>query len=169
MSRLTVVVAVGALFITATPSASATPPLRERLTFPIAFVDDETCAFRVTVDLVFTNAIGEFVEADGVMRTLHLNQSTVGTMSANGRTLTVNIRETIIVEFDDGIPVRARHVGVLDAIRGPGGPLFLRTGQALFEVVFDPVSGFFVDGPLLARHGLRATFDADRFCAALAA
>jgi tetrahydromethanopterin S-methyltransferase subunit E len=32
--------------------------------------------------------------------------------------------------------------------------------------VFDPILGFYVDGPLVARHGLRDDFDPVAFCAA---
>lgn len=49
----------------------------------------------------------------------------------------------------------------------PGVLLPHRTGQAAFEVVFDPDRGFYPDGPLIARHGLRADFDPIAFCAAL--
>ena len=99
---------------------------------------------------------------------LQLHQSTSGTFAANGVTLRINIRETIIVTFANGVPVTAKHVGLLNSIVGPGGPVFLRSGQALFEVVFDPASGFYVDGPLIARHGLRDVFDPVSFCAAFA-
>ena len=68
------------------------------------------------------------------------------------------------------MPVSAKHVGVLDNISGPNGEhLFFRTGQAVYEVVFDPVLGYYVDGPLVTRHGIRDDFDATEFCAAFAA
>jgi hypothetical protein len=35
--------------------------------------------------------------------------------------------------------------------------------------VFDPILGFYVDGPLVARHGLRDDFDPVAFCAAFGA
>jgi hypothetical protein len=124
------------------------------------FVDSVTCEFPVAGDIVFRNDITEFADGQGVLEKLILNQSTVGTLTANEVTLELNIRETIIVDFVDGIALAAKHVGVLDSVRGPGGPVFLRTGQAAFEVV----GGF--DGPLIARHGLRADFDPVAFCAA---
>lgn len=142
-------------------AAGATPPVHDSFTFHDEFVDTDTCSFPVVGDTVFTNDVIEWFD-DGVTTTLHLHQSTAGTLTANGTTLRVNIRETIIVEFVDGVPVTAKHVGLLDSIVGPGGPVFHRSGQALFEVV----GGF--DGPLIARHGLRDVFDPAEFCAAFA-
>lgn len=152
--------AVSALVFAAV--ASATPPVHDSFTFHDQFVDTDTCAFPVTGDTVFTNDVKEAFDADGVLTTVQLHQSTVGSFTANGTTLKVNIRETILVEFVDGVAVTAKHVGLLDSIVGPGGPIFHRSGQALFEVV----GGF--DGPLIARHGLRDVFDPVEFCAAFA-
>ena len=151
---------VSALALVAT--AAALPPSHDSFTFHDQFVDTDTCAFPVSGDTVFTNDIKETFDADGVITTVELHQSTVGSFTANGTTLKINVRETIIVEFVDGVAVTAKHVGLLNSIVGPGGPIFHRTGQALFEVV----GGF--DGPLIARHGLRDVFDPVEFCAAFA-
>jgi hypothetical protein len=165
MRKLVAIVFVfGALSLAAT--ATAAPPFHDSFTVHLTTVDTATCGFPVVQDWDFTNQITEFVDADGVTTTLQLHQSSVGTLTGNGTTLRLNIRETIIVDFEDGIPVRAKHVGVLDSVIGPRGPVFLRTGQATFDVVFDPNLGFYVDGPVLARHGLRADFDPVAFCAA---
>jgi hypothetical protein len=165
MRKLVAIVSVlGALSFAAT--AAAAPPFHDTFTVHLATVDTATCGFPVVQDWDFTNRITEFVDADGVTMALQLHQSSVGTLTGNGTTLKLNIRETVVVYFEDGIPVRAKHVGVLDSIVGAGGPVFLRTGQATFEVVFDPNLGFYVDGPVLARHGLRADFDPVAFCAA---
>ena len=143
--------------------AGATPPVHDSFTFHDQFVDTDTCAFPVAGDMVFTNDITEWLRRPGWHhRRCSLHQSTVGTFTAKGTTLRLNIRETIIVEFVDGVAVTAKHVGLLNSIVGPGGPVFLRTGQAVFEVV----GGF--DGPLIARHGLRDVFDPVEFCAAFA-
>ena len=152
--------AVAALVLAAW--AGATTPVHDSFTFPDQFVDTDTCAFPVAGNTVFTNDITEWFDDQGGIQTLHLNQSTVGTFTAKGTTLRLNIRETIIVEFVDGVAMTAKHVGLLNSIVGPGGPVFLRTGQAVFEVV----GGF--DGPLIARHGLRDVFDPVEFCAAFA-
>jgi hypothetical protein len=140
--------------------------VHDSFTFVNSFTDTDTCAFPVAVNTVFTNDITEFRDADGVPVALQLHQSEVGTWSAGGVTLKVNTRETILVTFENGIPVVAKHVGLLNSIIGPNGPLFLRTGQRAFEVVFDPDSGFYVDGPVIASHGVRADFDAAAVCAA---
>jgi hypothetical protein len=157
--------AVCAVFATTVSPAGAVPPLHESFSFVNSFTDNETCGFPIAVNTVFTNDITEFSQA-GELIGLQLHQSEVGTWSAKGVTLKVNTRETILVAFENGIPVIARHVGLLNSIIGPNGPLFLRTGQRAFEVVFDPSSGFYVDGPLIASHGVRANFDAAAVCAA---
>jgi hypothetical protein len=154
-----------AAFATTVSPASAVPPLHESFSFINSFTDSETCGFPIAVNTVFTNDITEFSQA-GELIGLQLHQSEVGTWSAKGVTLKVNIRETILVAFENGIPVIARHLGLLNSIIGPNGPLFLRTGQRAFEVVFDPSSGFYVDGPVIASHGVRANFDATAVCAA---
>jgi hypothetical protein len=160
-----------ALFVAAvaaaTPaSAVAVPPFHDTFTVHIVDVDTQTCAFPVTREWDFTNQINDQVDQEGMPKQLLLHQSSVGTISANGNTLRFSIRETIMVDFENGIPVSAKHVGNLDSI-GAGNALFHRSGQATFQVVFDPDLGFFVDGPLTARHGLRDDFDPVAFCEAL--
>ena len=121
----------------------------------------------MTVSGVFTNRITDSAFADGT-GTLQLHQSDVATATANGATVRVNSRYTIFVNFVDGVPVEAKHAGLLDSMIGPNGEhIFFRTGQAAYEVVFDPVSGFYVDGPVISRHGIRDDFDLAQFCAAL--
>jgi hypothetical protein len=165
MRKLIAIVSVlGALSLAATTAAA--PPVHDTFTVHRTTTDTTTCSFPVVQDWDFTNRTTALLDADGSLTGLQLHQSSVGTLTGNGTTLRLNIRETILVDFVDGIPVRAKHVGVLDSIVGPGGPVFLRTGQATFAVVFDPDLGFYVDGPVLARHGLRADFDPVAFCAA---
>jgi hypothetical protein len=147
--------------LAAVAAAGAGPPIHDTFTEHVVDVDTETCSFPVARDVVFTNNIASFFNGQGNITKLHLHQSTVGTLTANGTTLRVNIRETIFVEFAGGVPVTAKHVGQLDYIGGSGGqPVFHRTGQAVFQVVGG------VDGPLIARHGLRDDFDPVAFCAA---
>jgi len=134
--------------------------------YPVQFVDTETCGFPVAGDFVFTNDIADFFDKQGVETQLQLHQSDVGTYTAHGVTLRENDHYTIIVDFLDGVPVTAKHVGGLDEIIGPGGPIFHRTGVDEYAVVFDPSSGFYMDGPRILRHGLRDNFDPAEFCAA---
>ena len=162
MRTLLVVCCAAAASLAFASSAVAKAPVHDSFTFHDQFVDADTCDFQIVGDIVFTNDITEFSDATGSSTALYLHQSTAGTLIANGVTLRVNIRETIIVEVATGVAVTAKHVGLLNSIVGPGGPVFLRSGQALFEVV----GGF--DGPLIARHGLRDVFDPVSFCAAFA-
>jgi hypothetical protein len=163
MRRLLLIASVlGAL--TLASAAEAVPPIHDTVSFHDQFVDTTMCGFPIVGDLVFTNDITEFRDGEGTNSKLQLHQSTVGTFTANGVTLRINSRETIMVDFVDGVPVTAKHVGQLDHIRGPNGPIFHRTGQDVFQVVFDPQTGFYVDGPRIARHGLRDDFDLAVFC-----
>jgi hypothetical protein len=161
MTKLLAVVSAVTASLAFAAAAGAAPPVHDSFTFHDQFVDTDTCTFPVAGDTVFTNDIKETFGADGVITKVQLNQSTDGTLSANGVTLKLQIRETIIVTFVAGVAVTAKHVGLLNSIVGPSGPIFHRSGQALFEVV----GGF--DGPLIARHGLRDVFDPDELCAAL--
>jgi hypothetical protein len=166
MRVATFIAATAMVFAAAASPAAAVPPVHDTFSFVNSFVDTATCGFPVAVETVFTNDITEFSDADGTLTKLQLHQSEVGTWTAKGVALKVNLRETFLVEFENGIPVIAKHVGLLNSIVGPNGPVFLRTGQRVFEVVFDPASGFYVDGPLIAAHGVRANFDAAAVCAA---
>jgi hypothetical protein len=145
-------------------AATSAPPLHEKLpTIHLTDVDTETCSFPVVREWDADNDITTFFDADGNVTKVQLHQSAVGTLTGNGVTLRMNIRETIFLEFADGVPVTAKHVGQLDYIGGSQGqPVFHRTGQAVFEVV----GGF--DGPLIARHGLRDDLDPVAFCASFA-
>ncbi len=155
---------VGAVLATLVASpAGAVPPVHEGFSAHLTDVDTTTCSFPVTRDWVTRNDIKAFFDAGGNVTSVQLHQSSVGTLTGNGVTLRMNIRETIFLEFAGGAPVTAKHVGQLDYIGGRRGqPVFHRTGQAVYEVV----DGF--DGPLIARHGLRDDFDPVAFCASFA-
>jgi hypothetical protein len=121
--------------------ANAAASIRETFSFPYAYVDTETCGFPIAVEGVFTNMIIDSAVASGT-GTLELHQSDVATSTANGVTLRTNVHYTIFVTFVDGVPVSAKHVGLVDDITGPNGDhLFFRTGQAVYQVVFDPDLG----------------------------
>jgi hypothetical protein len=153
-----------ALAVAASPAAAGAPD-HETFTFTSDSVDT-SCGFPVAVHAEFTNMIIDSSLLTGT-GTLQLHQSDVETLTAKGVTLTVNDHYTIFVSIVDGVPQTSMHVGVLDDIRGPNGErLFFRTGQAVFQVVFDPDLGFYVDGALLVRHGVRDNFDGAKICAA---
>jgi hypothetical protein len=141
-------------------TAEAVPPLHDSFSIHLTDVDTQTCDFPVVRDWVFTTHDTVFFDAEGTITALQLHQSSVGTLTGNGVSLRLNIRETIMIEFVGGIPVTAKHVGQLDYISGSQGqPVFHRTGQEVREVVGG------LDGPLIARHGLRDDFDPVAFCA----
>jgi hypothetical protein len=167
MHKLIVAVLSGATLAFAV-SASAAPPEHDFFQSAYSYVDTSECGFPIAVQGLFTNRIIDTASATGT-GTLELHQSDVATLTATGVTLRVNDHFTILVTFVNGVPTSATHVGVLDNITGPNGEhIFFRTGQAVYDVVFDPVLGYYVDGQLVTRHGLRDDFDASAFCAAFA-
>ena len=146
--------------------ASAAAPDHELFTFSSDYVDTELCGFPIKVHSAFTNMIidASLLTGNG---TLQLHQHDVETWTANGVTLRVDDHYTIFVDSVGGVPQTAKHVGVLDDITGPGGDhVFFRTGEAVYQVVYDPSVGYYVDGPLVVRHGVRDNFDAAKVCAA---
>ena len=148
------------------PAALAAPPDHGTFSFTDDYTDTSECGFPIAVHADFTNMIidSSFLTGTG---TLQLHQSDVETWTANGVTVQVDRHYTIFVTYENGVPLRSKHVGVLDNVLGPNGEhLFFRTGEAVYEVVFDPALGYYVDGALLARHGVRDSFDAAKVCGA---
>ena len=161
---IVVVVALTLSLALAAAKANAAAPDHEFIKYQYGFVD-ETCGFPVVGDYVFTNDIIDSSLATGT-GTLQLHQSNVGTLTAKGVALREQDHYTIFVTIVNGVPVTATHVGDLDEIIGPGGPLFHRTGFDEYLVVFDPDLGYYVDGMRIVRHGLRDNFDGAEICAA---
>jgi hypothetical protein len=147
------------------PGAFAVAPDHDLFVNTYAYVDTDTCSFPIAIEGAFRNAIFDSSLATGT-GTAQLHQSDVASMTANGVTMSWNSHYTIFVTIVEGVPVSAKHVGALEDIHGPGGQVFHRSGQAVYDVVFDPDRGFYVDGPLVTRHGLRDNFDVAEFCAA---
>ena len=147
-------------------AAQAAAPDHETFDFSDSYTDTDLCGFPIAVESAFTNTIIDKSSATGT-GTLQLHQRDVETWTANGVTVDVKGAYTIFVRFVNGVPQTAKHVGLLDFVLGPNGDhLFFRTGVAVYQVVLDPGSGFYVDGPLIERHGVRADFDTQKICAA---
>jgi hypothetical protein len=154
-----------ALAVSAGPAPAAAPD-HETFKFSFDYIDTDTCGFPIAVHGDFTNMIVDSSLATGT-GTLQLHQRDVETWTAKGVTLRANGEYTIFVTIVNGVPQTAKHVGLLDDITGPNGEhLFFRTGEAVYQVVYDSDSGYYVDGPLIARRGVRDNFDAAKICAA---
>lgn len=150
----------------AVAAATAAAPDRETFQFSFDYTDTDTCSFPISVHGDFTNMIIDSSLATGT-GTLQLHQRDVETWTANGVTLHANGEYTIFVTIVNGIPQTTKHVGVLDFLLGSNGDhLFFRTGEAVYQVVYDPDAGHYVDGSLIVRHGVRDNFDAAKICAA---
>jgi hypothetical protein len=163
MRRLIMLATVGATLVVATSAAAGTAPQHFRFSFPYHFVDDQTCAFPISVDGVFTNDINEFDNPDGTIAGLQLHQSNVATSTGNGVTLTENERTQTFVTFVGGSASQAVHVGTLLHFVGQDGRVALIAGQQLFTVE----NGF--DKTLLKETGVDLDFASDAaFCAAFA-
>jgi len=163
MRPLLALAIAAAALLALTGTATAEPPIHDSFSIHLTDVDTQTCSFPVVRDWDFSTHDTAFFDADGVIEKLQLHQSSVGTLTGNGVTLRMNIRETTMVDFVDGVAATAKHVGQLDYIGGSQGqPVLHRTGQELREVVGG------LDGPLIARHGLRDDLDRVEFCAAFA-
>lgn len=162
MNRWILFATVAAALIAAS-TAGAAAPQHDRFSFPYHFVDDQTCAFPISVDGVFTNDINEFDNPDGTIAGLQLHQGNVATSTGNGVTLTENERTQTFVTFVDGSATRAVHVGTLLHFVGPHGRVALIAGQQVFTVE----NGF--DKSLLKETGVDLDFASDAaFCAAFA-
>jgi hypothetical protein len=162
MRRWILLATVAATLIVVT-SAGATAPQHSRFSFPYHFVDDQTCAFPISVDGVFTNDINEFDNPDGTIAGLQLHQSNVATSIGNGFTLTENERTQTFVTFVGGSATQAVHVGTLLHFVGQDGRVALMAGQQVFTVE----NGF--DKTLLKETGVDLDFAGDpAFCAAFA-
>ena len=113
-------------------SAAAAAPQHFRFSFPYHFVDDQTCAFPITVDGVFTNDINEFDNPDGTVARLQLHQSNVATSTGNGVTLKENEPDTDVRHVRRRFATQAVHVGTLLHFVGPHGRVALIAGQQVF-------------------------------------
>ena len=162
MLRLILLATLAATLILAT-SAGAAAPQHFRFSFPYHFVDDQTCAFPISVDGVFTSDITEFDNPDGTIAGLQLHQSNVSTGTGNGVTLTENEHTQTFVTFVAGSSTQAVHVGTLLHFVGHDGRVALIAGQQVFTVE----NGF--DKTLLKETGVDLDFGSDAaFCAAFA-
>jgi len=162
MLRLILLATLAATLILAT-SAGAAAPQHFRFSFPYHFVDDQTCAFPISVDGVFTSDITEFDNPDGTIAGLQLHQSNVSTGTGNGVTLTENEHTQTFVTFVAGSSTQAVHVGTLLHFVGHDGRVALIAGQQVFTVE----NGF--DKTLLKETGVDLDFASDAaFCAAFA-
>jgi hypothetical protein len=144
------------------PTAAAAPqPVHFRFQFAERFVDTTTCAFPIVGDFVFTNDGTEFFDDTGVIQSLQLHQSHVGTLTGNGVTLREDEHTQTFVTFDAGTATQAVHVGTIHHLVGPTGSLVQIAGQQVFEVE----NGF--DHTLLSQRGVDLDFASDAaVCAA---
>lgn len=166
MTKLTTLTLAILAALLVAAAASAAQPDHETFNFSSDYTDTDLCGFPIAVHSEFTNMIIDSSLATGT-GTLQLHQRDAETWTANGVTLRVSGDYTIFVTVVNGVPQMAKHVGLLDDVTAPNGEhLFFRTGEAVYQVVFDVELGYYVDGPLIARHGVRDNFDAAEICAA---
>jgi hypothetical protein len=150
-------IAAGALAVTAlaAPTAAhASTPVQFKFTETISFTDTITCGFPIALNFQF-NAVGRvFLDAQGNFQSMTIEQSVVGTDSANGITLRENDH---FVDFLNSIGTD-KEVGLPIHIQG-GGVVIRDAGYILFNP----------DGSVAYIHGPHPFLEGDTaaYCAAL--
>jgi hypothetical protein len=159
--RIGLVVLLVVAGLAATTRAQAAGPQHFHVQFPEERVDTTTCAFSIVFSFVFTNDVTAFFDDSGVIQSLQLHQSRVGTVVGNGVTLKEDEHTQTFVTFTGGSATQAVHVGTILHLVGPSGRLAEIAGQRVFEVE----NGF--DHTLISEHGLDFDFASDAaVCAA---
>jgi len=110
-------------------SARASAPQHFHVQFPEERVDTTTCAFPIVFSFVFTNDVTAFFDGAGVIQSLQLHQSRVGTVVAKGVTLKEDEHTQTFVTFTDGNATQAVHVGTILHLVGPSGRLARSRGS----------------------------------------
>jgi hypothetical protein len=161
MKRWMIGLALAGCLAVAAPAAAGLTPQHFRFRFPEQRVDTTTCAFPVVFSFVFTNDGTVFFDDAGVIQSLQLHQSRVGTVVGNGVTFKEDEHTQTFVTFTDGNATQAIHVGTIVHLVGPNGRLVDIAGQQVFEVE----NGF--DHTLISEHGVDFDFASDAaVCAA---
>ena len=162
LSILTILIVTMTLAIY-TP-VSAVPPVHNDFTFVDEFVDREICDFDVLVRFEGGGTERLFFEPDGeTLKRVVVNLSDNGTATNldTGTTVSGHDAWTVIVEFEDGVPITETNAGLVFHFNAPGhGIVLIDAGK----IVFDLATGEVVfNGPHQVFEG-----DFDAFCAALA-
>jgi hypothetical protein len=150
-------VAAGAFLLALAPvtAAQAAGPEQFKGTESISFTDTLTCGFPIAVNLPESFVGRAFLDAQGNIQSVTIEQNVVGTASANGITLPESGH---FVDFDNFAAGGAKEVGL--SLRIQGGTVMIQNAG---YISFNP------DGSIAFTHGPHPFFEGDTatFCAAL--
>ena len=148
-----VLAAASVVALMAVAAAQAAAPVQFRFTKPVVFTDTDSCGFPITVNLEADVVGRTFLDAEGNVQSAIVEQSVVGTDTANGITLR---DATHYIDFFDSLG-GVKEVG-LDFHVQNGGLILRDAGYIRFN---PDGSVAFVNGP----HPF-PTGDISAFCAA---
>jgi len=156
LGRSAAAVAAGAFLLALVPvtSAQAAAPEQFKGTAPISFTDTTTCGFPIAVNVQDSFVGRTFFDAQGDLRSVTIEQSIVGTESANGITLPTSSHYVEFINADGG----AKQVGL--AIKIQDGGIVIRDAG---YISVNP------DQTIAFTHGPHPVLDGDTaaLCAAL--
>lgn len=139
-----------------TGSAEAAAPSQIRASFPFSTTDTTSCAFPISINLQITIVGRVYFDNAGDVTGVTLQQSAIGTDSANGTTLTENDHWVDMInalgsDQEAGLPIH---------LQAAGGGLVIRDAGYL---LFNP------DGSIAIIHGPHPVIEGDTaaVCAAL--
>jgi hypothetical protein len=154
---LSTAVAAGAFLLALVPitAAQAAGPDQFKGMESMPITDTTTCGFPIAVNLQDSFVGRAFLDAQGNIQTLTIEQNVVGTASANGITLP---ERGHFVDFDNFTTGGAKEVGLSLRIQGSAVVI-----QNAGYISFNP------DGSITFTHGPHPFFEGDTaaFCAAL--
>ena len=147
MRRFALLLSLGLGALTFASSAPATPPTKESFTFSDMFVNADSCP-----GLTFT---GSFTETDTIITfsatRVQVHVAFLGTLSANGKTLTDNDHYTVM--FDPTTTV-IKYVGTVFNFQAPGvGNLLIDAGSIIYDDSTTPPTVIHIGGPHPAFFG----------------
>ena len=130
--KLGAVAAVIACAAVGVQSAAADTLTKETFTFTstVTLTAGQLCAFPIEVTGTSTRTFTTHFDADGSMRFRHVRGEERDTFSANGKTLVGELYQfNIHREWENGVQVAAKDVGLFEKVKLPDGGTFIVAGQ----------------------------------------
>ena len=142
MRRLFVALGLGFAVLMFAAVAAAAPPTKQSSTFSQSFVGNTDTCPGISIN-------GSSTETDTTITfsatSVQIHVDFLGTLSANGKTVTDNDHFTIMV---DPTTTVEKVVGTTFNIQAPGvGNLLLDAGNLIFDFSTDPPTVIFIGGP----------------------
>jgi hypothetical protein len=129
VSAITAVLACAAVIV---QPAAAEPPTKETFTLSSTLTLDagQMCEFPINVAATSTRTFTTHFNPDGSMRSRHVRGEEQDTFSANGKTLVGELYQfNVHREWENGVQVDAKWVGLSEMVKLPDGGVFIVAGQ----------------------------------------